>query len=444
MSRSGIAWVLIFAVVASGCAKRPGPEASGAVSDSAALASDIAKLAKSGDSIAIAKKLHETCEDHDTRQKCLEEQLVPLATDGKVKIAMGALGQVAALDANVRSDGHVYAHAIGIAAGKALDDVGAAFIQCSESFQSGCYHGVIQAWFGKQASVGEKEANELCAPFRGDENQRWIRFQCVHGMGHGLTMLYKHDLREGLEGCDLLTDDWDRHACYGGAFMENIVNVTNPHHPASALAHGISPGGDSADEHAGHDMGPATATVAQFKAVDPADQLYPCSIFGEKYQSACYGMQTSVMLHNNGGDMEDAARSCDKAPKAMRTTCYASLGRDISSYSRQNHAEAIRMCSLGSQRYQPWCFLGVVKNLVDLNARPEDGLAFCRTVPGDGNKQICHAAVGEQILVLTADPDKRSAMCEASEAGYLPACLYGAHVNRQIPQALQKVYASVE
>ena len=440
MSRSRIACVLIVAVVLTGCANRPGGEASGAVPDSAALASQIARLAESGDSVAIARKLHHACENHDTRQQCLEAQLVPLATQGKVKLAMGALGQVAALDPNVRSEGHVYAHAIGIAAGKSRSNVASAFTQCSESFQSGCYHGVIQAWFAKQAAVGENEVNELCEPFRGDENQRWIRFQCVHGMGHGLTMLYKHDLREGLEGCDLLSDDWDRHACYGGAFMENIVNVTNPHHPASSLAHDDS----SDDEHAGHDMGPATAAATPFKAVDPADQLYPCSIFGEKYQSACYGMQTSVMLHNNGGDMADAARSCDKAPKAMRTTCYASLGRDISSYARQVHAEATRMCSLGSQRYQPWCFLGVVKNLIDLNARADDGLAFCRAVPGDANKQICHAAVGEQILVLTPDPDKRSLLCEGSEPGYLPACLFGAHVNRQIPQALQRVYASVE
>ncbi len=439
---SGALFVAFLA--ASGCAKRPAKDVSSAEA-AANLTADVARLSASSDSIGLGRRLHDGCSDKSTRQKCLESQLVPLANEGKVKLAMGALAQLAALDSDVGADGHVYAHAIGIAAGKNVSDVAGAFTQCSESFQSGCYHGVIQAWFGKQESVGQKEANELCEPFRGNEGQRWIRFQCVHGMGHGLTMLYKHDLKKGVEGCDLLSDDWDRHACYGGAFMENIVNVTNPHHPASALAHEHAGAADTADEHAGHDMAAMGNDAKPFKAVDPSDQLYPCSILGEKYQSACYGMQTSVMLYNNGGDMADAARACDKAPKAMRATCYSSLGRDISSYARQVHAEAIRMCSLGrGSPYQPWCFQGVVKNLIDLNARPSDGVAFCKSVPGDGNKQICYAGVGEQILVLTPDLEQRRRQCADSEPAHVEACHYGARVTTQIPPALAKVYSALE
>ena len=442
--------VAIVAVVL-GCPK-PAPvasEASGS-SDPKALATEVTKLADAGDSIGIGTKLQAACADPATREACLQAQLVPLASSGRVKLAMGALGKLASLDPNIQTDGHVYAHAIGIAAGQSTGDVAGAFTQCSESFQSGCYHGVIQAWFGRLDSVGQKEINDLCQPFRTDESQRWIRFQCVHGMGHGLTMLYKHDLRDGLKGCDLLSDAWDRHACYGGAFMENIVNVTNPHHPAAALAHdhdatsATAAKGDAADEHAGHDMAAMTDAKPKFKAVDPKDQLYPCSILGEQYQSACYGMQTSVMLYNNGGNMADAAKACDAAPKNMRSTCYASLGRDISSYAHQNHAEAIRMCSLGSKLCQPWCFLGVVKNLIDLNARASDGLAFCRSVPGDGNKQLCYAAVGEQVLVLTPDNEQRRKMCADSEPAYLVACQYGASVNRELPDGLGKVYRSIE
>ncbi len=442
--------ILGFAsLVASGCAKRG---SAGSAADSAAdIKVRVAELAAEGDSAAIAKTLHAACSDAGTRQGCLESQLVPLATEGSVKIAMGALGELAEIDPAIRMDGHVYAHAIGIAAGKTTSDVAAAFTQCSESFQSGCYHGVIQAWFGKLETIAATDANGLCAPFRENEGQRWIRFQCVHGMGHGLTMLYKHDLKQGLGGCDLLSDDWDRHACYGGAFMENIVNVTNPHHPASALADDAggtngehhSGNGDSASDHAGHDMTTMEQT-AKFKAIDPADQQYPCSALGAKYQSACYGMQTSVMLYNNGGDMAGAARACGEAPAGMRATCYASLGRDISSYSRQNHAEAIRMCSVGKELYQPWCFLGVVKNLIDINARPDDGMEFCKAIPGDSNKQLCYAAVGEQILVLQPDVELRKQLCSSSELAYRSACLYGANVNRELPPRLERVYRSIE
>ena len=437
------------ALAASGCAKRG--SSSGAAESAADIKERVARLAAEGDSAAIAKTLNAACADVATRQACLEAQLVPLATEGSVKIAMGALGELAELNPDIRVDGHVYAHAIGIAAGKTTSDVAGAFTQCSESFQSGCYHGVIQAWFGKLDTITATDANRLCAPFRENEGQRWIRFQCVHGMGHGLTMLYKHDLKQGLEGCDLLSDIWDRHACYGGAFMENIVNVTNPHHPASALGHDAggtngehhASAGDSASEHAGHDM-PETAQREKFKAIDPADPHYPCSALGAEYQSACYGMQTSVMLYNNGGDMAEAARACGEAPPNMRTTCYASLGRDISSYSRQNHAEAIRMCSVGKELYQPWCYLGVVKNLIDLNARPDDGMQFCKAITGDSNKQLCYAAVGEQILVLQPDVEERTKLCSGSELAYRSACLYGAGVNRELPPRLESVYRSIE
>lgn len=428
-----------------GCAKR-GSQAAASESP-AETRQRVAELATEGDSAGIAQTLQEACKAGASRSACLETQLVPLASEGKVKLAMGALGELAEMDPAIRVDGHVYAHAIGIAAGKTTSDVASAFTQCSESFQSGCYHGVIQAWFGKQDRITTTEVNALCAPFRENEGQRWIRFQCVHGMGHGLTMLYKHDLKQGLEGCDLLADGWDRDACYGGAFMENIVNVTNPHHPASALAPGSNGGHhatrDTTDEHAGHDMAPMVA-AKPFKPIDPADPQYPCSALEERYQAACYGMQTSVMLHNNGGDMADAARACGEAPANMRATCYASLGRDISSYSRQDHAEAVRMCTVGKELYQPWCFVGVVKNLIDLNARPDDGMAFCKAISGESNKQMCYAAVGEQILVLEPDLERRRAACGSSELAYRSACLYGASVNRELPSRLEQVYRSIE
>ena len=185
-------------------------------------------------------------------------------------------------------------------------------------------------------------------------------------------------------------------------------------------------------------------TTKPFKAIDPKDQQYPCSALDEKYHSACYGMQTSVMLYNNGGNMADAARACGEAPRKMRATCYASLGRDISSYSRQNHAEAIRMCTVGKELYQPWCFLGVVKNLIDINARPSDGIAFCKSLSGEANKQMCYAAVGEQILVLQSDLEKRRQACSESELAFRSACFYGARVNTDLPQALGAVYRSIE
>jgi hypothetical protein len=428
MNRNNVV-ILLFSLA---CAPAHQPSLQKHSTESPARDSALAALAEADDSAGLGKLIDEVCASAPVKSDCYERSLAAPAARGKVRVAMGALDELGDAHPDVRRSGHVYAHAIGIAAGRVQSDIAKTFTQCSEAYQSGCYHGIIQAWFANLDSISSTEVNALCAPFRKSESDRWIRFQCVHGMGHGLTMFYNHDLPKGLAGCDLLTDWWDRHSCYSGAFMENIVNVTMPHHPAGALA--------ATHDHSmeGMDHG-ATA----FKPVDPADPLYPCSIMAERYLSACYEMQTSVMLYNNKGSIAGAAKGCDTAPLPMRTTCFASLGRDVSSYSAQNHAEAVRMCGLAPEKYRPWCYYGLVKNFIDLNARADDGLALCRDVPAGAGKAVCYNAVGEQILVLAANADSRRAMCAATEAGYMDACLYGARFPVKAPEILLKTWASV-
>lgn len=426
----------VTAVALSACATTP-KQAAEPATDSARNFVSVEGL----DSVRAAAVLKHECAAATVKLDCYQASLVPVASDGKVRLAMGTLDELGKLDAAVRSGGHVLAHAIGIAAGMKSRDITASFPQCSESFQSGCYHGIIQAYFSGLDSIGEKETNALCEPFRAKQSDRWIRFQCVHGMGHGLTMLYSHDLPRGLAGCDMLSDDWDRHSCYSGAFMENIVNVQMPHHPASQLAHHEKGDHDSMEGMAGMEgMEGMVHSTASFKPLDSADPLYPCSKLADRYLTACYEMQTSVMLYENHGDIGGAAKSCDTAPVAMRTVCYVSLGRDISSYSAQNHTEAIRMCSLGTEKYQPWCYYGLVKNIIDLNAQSEDGMAMCRDVASPGSKAECYLAVGEEIWVLEPTNEGRTRRCSTAEAAYLESCLFGARVNSAMPSILSEVW----
>ena len=182
----------------------------------------------------------------------------------------------------------------------------------------------------------------------------------------------------------------------------------------------------------------------KFKPLDPENLLYPCSALPDRYLIACYEMQTSVMLYENHGDIAGAAKACDTAPVAMRSMCYVSLGRDVSSYSGQKHAEAIRLCSLGTERYQPWCYYGLVKNIIDLNARSDDGMAMCRDVTAPGNKAQCYSAVGEEIWVLAATTEGRTRLCSKAEPAYLDACLYGTRVNTVAPQILTDVWKAGE
>ena len=323
---------------------------------------------------------------------------------------MAALKTLAAVDQDVEREGHVYAHGIGIEAYQRERSVAKVFGRCSTEFSSGCAHGVIQAYLESQTKVDSTSLTDLCQSYRDPSGTRWLLFQCVHGMGHGLDMLYEHDLPHALESCDLLADGWDRAACYGGAFMENIMHEISPHHPASELAAG----------HAHH---------SAFKALDPADPLYPCSIMARKYLQACYQIQTAAILHFTHGDISGAATVCDTAPPDWRPVCYQSLGRDISSYALRDPDKSIALCHQGAERYRPSCYVGVVKALVDWSASSASGMVFCERLGHLDGWLQCYEAVGQQVAVLVATDSERVKLCtEGGRPEAVTACRAGAGV----------------
>lgn len=357
---------------------------------------------------------------------CYQPAILAVLPGSGVRGAVQALDHLAKMDQDVKREAHVYAHAIGITAYVSAAEVGKTFAQCTPDYQSGCYHGVIQAYFMDprhgEAAVTPASVNALCRDYRGAEKDRWLQFQCAHGMGHGLTMYYDHDLPRALKGCDLVTDGFEREVCYQGAFMENVVNALMPHHPASALLHGEGHG-------AMHHGAAAASTGPRYKALDPKDPFYPCNTMPEGYQAPCWQMQTSAILAFNGRDFAAVSRVCGRAPEKWRVTCFVSLGRDVSGETLQDRTEAIRRCGVVDSAYQAWCHVGAATNMLNVTARAEDGLAYCRQVTGAENKSRCYQAIGEQLLVLAGSTSEREQACATSEAGYVATCRIGARLG---------------
>jgi hypothetical protein len=389
---------------------------------------------------------------------CYEEALLGVLRVEGVRPAMTVLDRLAEADPGIRRDGHVYAHVIGLAAFTTAEEVGETYASCTPAFQSGCYHGVIQSYFVDHARrhgdhLDAATVDGLCADYRGDEAQRWQLFQCAHGLGHGLTMVLGYHLPRALEACDLVESPWEREACYAGAFMENIVQATVPHHTvgrpdaagaghhaAGSHAHHAAPQAAPAEHaghagHAGHDAhaGHGDPAPEAFRGLDPADPHYPCSILDVRYLRSCYQMQTSAVLFFQAGDFAAAVRLCREAPELYRDVCYESLGRDVSSYVQQDHSRALRICGGLEARYAPSCHVGYTKNLIDLTAEVGDGIAYCRRVRDPASKQACYLAVGEQIAVLAPSPAARDAGCAAVEPGFAPVCRYGAGLTEERP-----------
>jgi hypothetical protein len=390
------------------------------------------------------------------RAVCIERALVSLLDQAGVSKSMEVLDTLVVMDDEVRGDAHPLAHGLGISAYRGPATLAATFASCPVSQMSGCYHGVVQGYFldlsGQGRSIGTAELDGLCEPHR---SRQFIFFQCGHGMGHGLMAVHGNHLPSALQACDLASNAFIRESCWGGAFMENVVNVTHPHHTAGghtqtqgdghapadahaahggADAHASSASHGAADGHAGHGGEPAMAH-GEWKALDRDDPLYPCNVVDTKYGDACYAMQTSAVMFFNGGDVAATAQMCDGAPEAFRTRCFMSLGRDVSSYAGQDHGRSIEMCGrTGAAAEDPgvlWCMRGLVETFLNQSADPRDGIRFCAAVPGDAVKQDCYRVVGDFTQSLGQTPEERARHCAAADPRFLAACRHGAGLDPQ-------------
>ena len=400
----------------------------------------MAAATQAGDSVALGRLAHRQCRDRQgpDRQQCYEQYFLALAGTGGVRLSLASLSVLADLDRVVRAEGHVYTHIIGIRSWQPGFDIGTVFAACTGLFQSGCYHGVIQSYLTGDGGLDSTKVVWLCDIVAQKAPGYLARFQCVHGMGHGLEMALNWDLPRALSSCDWLPSPWDREACYGGAFMENAVaSSLRAHHPAAQIIADRDPGSAEPEDPSGHEGHDMAATPPPFKRRDSADALYPCSIMAEQYLQSCYQLQGGILLDRTGQDWTAAAAECDKAPAHVRHLCYLSLGTNASGFTVQDTRRAIRYCSVGDPGYQPWCFLGVAKNYVDVTGRAEDGIEFCRAVPEGRNRRQCWVAIGEELLVLyTADSAARERVCGTAPEKGREDCRYGAGLLAAAPEGL--------
>jgi hypothetical protein len=393
------------------------------------------------DSVAVAELAARRCRLlwSKSRRGCYEDFLLQLVRHDQLRLAMGALALLGERDPEIRRYGHDYSHIIGINAWTPDKDIGAVYLQCNEIFQSGCYHGVIQAFFAYRGTDSASVAS-LCRTTPGIKDNNWLHFQCVHGIGHGLVQTYTMNLPHALTGCDMLGNGWDSESCYGGAFMEFIVGGRGQsHHPHVPAPPGAVTGAmdHAAMDHAQMSHPAAVAdTWPAFKVRDRSDPLYPCSALGERYQRACYQMQAGLIAEVTGLDFAKVASVCDRAPELWRRWCYQGIGTYVSGVTARDPAAAIHDCSLGALQYRPFCFVGLVKNFVDVTANTDDGIALCKRLAPRDIATSCYVAVGEEASVLYPAMERRAAACAKAALEYVESCRYGAGLTTQRPQGL--------
>ncbi len=259
----------------------------------------------------------------------------------------------------VKTNCHQLAHVIGRAAGKKYGDVSKAFAEGDNWCWSGYYHGVMESIAG-ELGVDKvlADINSICQGVRLEREYSFFHYNCVHGLGHGIMAVLDNKLFESLESCTKLDGNWQQESCYGGAFMENVMNEINSGHKSAHL-----------------------------KIDDP---LYPCTVVAEKFKQQCYLMQTSHVLIVAGQDYSKVFSLCSSVEQPYDATCFQSLGRDASGSTSSDVSRTKDLCETGSTDHAITnCYIGAVKDFISYFHDDSQAKILCQSAGMESIREIC-------------------------------------------------------
>ena len=285
---------------------------------------------------------------------CYDRYLGDVVRTQGGEAAMAELARLRDESDYVLSSCHQLSHAVGHAALAYYGTVDEASKHGDATCWSGYYHGVYEQY------MSGFEDDELVSVIptichRPEDNPyAFDYYNCVHGIGHGVTIRFENDPFKGLPFCDVFEDRWEQVNCYTGVFMQNIV-VDSKWHTSVRL--------------------------------DPDDPVYPCNAVAHKYKGACYLTQTSYILRVLDYDYDKAFAVCDGVEEEFVPTCYVSMGRDISGNSHREAKLVMERCSLGRPDRQGDCYVGAARNAVFHDHGTQNADALCAIVPARYREQ---------------------------------------------------------
>jgi len=330
-----------------------------------------------------------SCGDADT--ECYEQSFGNLVFNEGPKPALDRLQTMMTTNPTVASDCHRIAHRMGSAALKRFKDkVAEAFIAGSPVCWSGYYHGIVErAFLGQPDDKLAVVARQLCSDPQINV-QRFLAYQCIHGLGHGLMIYTGYDLPGSLKTCDGLRTGFDRVSCSGGVFMENFTS-----------SYGV-----------------------KSKYLRTSDPIYPCNAVAQRHKLYCYLLVTSNALRINGYDLKKTAAACMRSEKAWVSTCYESFGRDASGMAGTDAKQALATCRLATS-HQSECLYGVSRDITSSDAGGARAGRFCARAPSL-HQPHCYEGVGSVLGSIETTPVALRARCRQVGGRHVHACLRGA------------------
>ena len=327
----------------------------------------------------------------DGNFKCLEQAFGNLTYNEGPEKALALLQEKTTSDASVATNCHRIAHRMGSAAlSRYKDEVAPAFIAGTPVCASGYYHGIIErAFLGQPKDKLTVVSRQLCSDSKITE-QRFLLYQCIHGLGHGLMIYTGYDMPGALKTCDGLRSDFDEISCSGGVFMENFNS-----------SYGV-----------------------RSKYLRTSDPIYPCNSVAEKYKAQCYGLVTANLLKRTNYDQQKTADGCKKSEPDWVGVCFESFGRDVSGIAGKSASKALASCRLAGTTNEGDCLYGVAREIVNSDAAGARGARLCDKAP-KRHRERCFTGIGSVMASLKGSEDALRGACRDLAGKYARGCLEG-------------------
>jgi hypothetical protein len=279
---------------------------------------------------------------------------------------------------------HETAHHLGMWLYVYLNDIEKSLQLAQQQCGGAVYHGVIQNYIQIQKFQGKEPKNidihSICVN-KSSNIYSIEHWQCLHGVGHGLTKLYDGSVLEAVKRCNEFAEIIEQISCSKGVFMQNVLDYFE------------TKKGD----------------------FDEFDKYYPCNAVDSKYTPSCYHYHVSYLGLLNDKKLRKTFDDCDNiTPDVMIKYCYYGFGRQLAA-SIKSIDDALYFCKAGKiSEYHTLCLEGMLLNLVNGNKNPDIGFSFCTHIPQE-YKFDCYDGLGKWVKMLYSEDEKRNLECDKAE-----------------------------
>lgn len=288
----------------------------------------------------------------------IETTLTGIVKDQSPTESINYLRELTAKDASIARDCHPLSHMIGKAAYTEYRDFAVASSYQDAFCNSGYLHGVIQAYFLDSDDISESILT-ACSGV-GEPFERW---QCYHGVGHGVMYATGNSLDTSISWCETIDSNDAIDSCINGVFMEQFITV----------------------DHSGQLSTKEKNTDITLCATQPSD-----------YKNPCYIYAPSAYLEKNPNDYLGAFHYCEQAGEDMIAYCITGLGGQIMKDNIHNPEAVSDFCNLAkSDEIEAICISGSVSILVNHFASTETTLPYCDTT-FKSYKNLCRSVIEEK------------------------------------------------